>query len=118
MSEKAPIFEETLRNYLAQVAQIDLTGIAQTLAISVEQGEAVIPFLGKTYRVSPSGVLDESGRAPIHAVSIVLCRYLILAPPPFPSWSGFQSTPATSDAAAAVPSSIKALPKCKLPIWL
>lgn len=84
MSEKAPIFEETLRNYLAQVAQIDPAGIADTLAISVEQEEAVIPFLGKTYRVSPSGVRDESGRAPIHAVSIVLCRYLILAPAQIP----------------------------------
>jgi hypothetical protein len=84
MSGKALIFEETVRNYLAQVAQIDPAGIADTLAISVKQREAVIPFLGKTYRVSRAGVRDESGREPIHAVSIVLCRYLILAPPQFP----------------------------------
>jgi len=84
MSEKAPIFEETLRNYLAQVARIDPAGVAETLAIAVEQGEAVIPFLGKTYRISRAGILDESGREPLHAVSIVLCRYLILAPSQFP----------------------------------
>jgi putative pyruvate formate lyase activating enzyme len=84
MSEKAPIFEETLRNYLAQVAQIDPAGIAETLAISVARDEAVIHFLGKTYRVSPAGVQDESGKEPLHAVSIVLCRYLILAPSEFP----------------------------------
>jgi hypothetical protein len=84
MSEKAPIFAETLRNYLAQVAQIDPGGIADTLDITVEQGGAVIPFLGKTYRVSGSGVRDETGREPIHAVSIVLCRYLLLAPPQIP----------------------------------
>ena len=84
MSTKAPVFEETLRNYLAQVARIDPAGIAETLAISVEQGEAIIPFLGKTYRVSRAGVRDESGAEPIHAVSIVLCRYLILAPQEFP----------------------------------
>ncbi|MBI5584467.1 MAG: DUF3786 domain-containing protein [Deltaproteobacteria bacterium] len=84
MSEKAPVFEETLRNYLAQVARIDPAEIADTLAISMEQGAALIPFLGQTYRVSRTGVLDESGREPLHAVSIVLCRYLILAPPQFP----------------------------------
>ncbi len=84
MSGKAPIFEETVRNYLAQVAQIDLAGIAETLAITVEQGEALIPFLGKTYRVSSSGVFDDSGLEPIHAIRIVLCRYLLLAPPALP----------------------------------
>jgi hypothetical protein len=84
MSGKAPIFEETVRNYLAQVTQIDLAGIAETLAITVEQGEALIPFLGKTYRVSSSGVFDDSGLEPIHAIRIVLCRYLLLAPPALP----------------------------------
>jgi hypothetical protein len=34
--------------------------------------------------VSANGVRDESGREPLHAVSIVLCRYLILAPSHFP----------------------------------
>ena len=85
MSGKAPIFEETVRNYLAQVAQIDLAGIAETLAITVEQGEALIPFLGKTYRVSSSPVcLTPRDLEPIHAIRIVLCRYLLLAPPALP----------------------------------
>jgi hypothetical protein len=84
MSGKIPIFEETVRDYLAQVAQIDLAGIAETLAITIDQGEAVIPFFGKIYRVSSSGVFDETGLEPIHAIRIVLCRYLLLAPPVFP----------------------------------
>jgi hypothetical protein len=87
MSNQAPIFEETVRNYLAQVAQIDLAGIAETLAIRVEGGEAFIPFLGRAYRVSFSGVLDNSDLKPIHAISTVLCRYLLLAPPALP-WDG------------------------------
>ncbi|HSO71275.1 MAG TPA: DUF3786 domain-containing protein [Thermodesulfobacteriota bacterium] len=84
MRNPAPIFEETVRDYLAQVAQIDLAGIAETLAITVERGEALIPFLGKTYRVSSSGVFDDSGLEPIHAIRIALCRYLLLAPPASP----------------------------------
>jgi hypothetical protein len=84
MSNQAPIFEETVRDYLAQVAQLDLAGIAETLAIMVEKEEAFIPFFGKTYRVSASGVFDASGLEPIHAIRIVLCRYLLLAPPALP----------------------------------
>jgi hypothetical protein len=84
MSNPAPIFEETVRNYLNQVAQIDLAGIAESLAIIVEQGAALIPFLGKTYRVSPSGVIDPTGLEPIHALRVVLCKYLILCPEPVP----------------------------------
>jgi hypothetical protein len=84
MSGKAPIFEETVRNYLAQVAQIDLSEISETLGITIEEGAALISFLGKTYRVSSSGVFDDSGLEPIHAIRIVLCRYLLLAPPALP----------------------------------
>jgi len=84
MSGKAPIFEETVRNYLAQVALIDLAGISETLGITIEPGGALIPFLGITYRVSSSGVFDDSGLEPIHAIRIVLCRYLLLAPPALP----------------------------------
>ena len=80
MSDKAPIFEETVRQYLVRVAQLDLAGMAETLGITVEQREAFIPFLGKTYRVSPSRIIDASNREPIHAVSVVLLKYLILSP--------------------------------------
>lgn len=85
MSSKAPIFEATVRDYLAQVAPIDLAGIAEPLAITVEQGAALIPFLGKTYRVSSSGVIDSTGLEPIHALRVVLCKYLILCPDPVPA---------------------------------
>ena len=59
MSNQAPIFEETVRNYLNQVAQIDRTRIAETLGLRVEQGEVFIPFFGRVYRVSPSGMSGD-----------------------------------------------------------
>lgn len=80
MTIKSPIFEETYKNYLAQLAGIDFLSRAKTLEITIQDGEALIPFLGKTYRVSPNGVIDPSGKEPLHAVSIVLCRYLLLCP--------------------------------------
>jgi hypothetical protein len=80
MTTKAPIFEETTKNYLAQLAGIDFLSRAKTLGITIQDGEALIPCLETTYRVSPNGVFDPLGKEPLHAVSIVLCRYLLLCP--------------------------------------
>lgn len=80
MSNQAPIFEETVRNYLIQVAQLDLARIAEPLGLRVEQGEVLIPFFGRVYRVSPRGIFNPSGLEPMHAVSVVLLKYLILSP--------------------------------------
>ena len=80
MTIKSPIFEETYKNYLAQLAGTDFLPRAKTLGITIRDGEALIPFLGKTYRVSPYGVFDPLGKEPLHAVSVVLCRYLLLCP--------------------------------------
>ncbi len=80
MTDKASIFEETYQNYLAQLAGIDFVSRAETLGIEIREGEAFIPLLGKTYRVSPTGVFDPSEQEPIHAVNILLCRYMLLCP--------------------------------------
>jgi hypothetical protein len=80
MSLKSPIFEETYKNYLAQVAGIDLASRAPTLEIRLENGEALIPLFGNIYRVSSRGVFDPSGLEPDHAVKVTLCKYLLLCP--------------------------------------
>ena len=80
MTVKSPIFEETTKNYLAQLAGIDFLSRAKSLGIGMADGEALIPLLGKTYRVSLKGVFDPSGKEPTHAVSVVLCKYLLLCP--------------------------------------
>jgi len=80
MSLKSPIFEETYKNYLAQVAGIDLSSRAATLGIRLENEKALILLFGKPYRVSPLGVFDPSGQEPDHAVKVALCKYLLLCP--------------------------------------
>lgn len=80
MTGKSPIFEETYKNYLAQVAGIDIPSRAKILGIGLKEGEALISLFGKIYRVSTDGVFDPAGMEPIHAVSVVLCKYLLLCP--------------------------------------
>jgi hypothetical protein len=80
MSEKASIFEETYKNYLAQVGERDLERTAQYLGLALSGKIAEIPFFGKPFRVSSKGVFDPEGQEPSHAVRVALCRYLLLAP--------------------------------------
>ncbi len=80
MISKSSIFEETYQNYLTQLAEVDLASVADILGIEIKDGEALVPLMGRTYRVSPQGVFDPLGKEPLHAVSILLCRYLLLCP--------------------------------------
>ncbi|MEW6184823.1 MAG: DUF3786 domain-containing protein [Thermodesulfobacteriota bacterium] len=93
MSEKASIFEETLKHYLDQLTRVDLAAKAEVLGVEIQEGQAVVPLLGNKFRVSPKGVFDPQGKSPAHAVQVVLCRYLILAPafpPPGEDWVSYR----------------------------
>jgi len=102
MSLRSPIFEETYKNYLAQVARIDVAACAVPLGIQAEGQDALIPFFRQSYRVSPQGVLDPSGQQPTHAVSVVLCKYLLLCPPMKPQGDEWVSFKDFKDAAPFV----------------
>jgi hypothetical protein len=80
MTGKSSAFEETYKNYLGQLAGIDFAPRADILGMEIRDGEALVPLMGRTYRVSPKGVFDPFGKEPLHAVSILLCRYLLLCP--------------------------------------
>jgi hypothetical protein len=83
--EKAPIFEKIYRDYLAQVVELNLAGKEELLGIKMEKETIRIPLFRQEYRVSPSGVMDADEKQPLHAISVLLCRYLILCPQNAPS---------------------------------
>jgi len=73
-------FDKIYENYLAEIAGLDFESIKDQLGIKVENDEAVIDFFGSSYRVSPKGIKDPSGKRPSHAISVVLCKYMLLCP--------------------------------------
>lgn len=95
--KQAPVFDEIYQQYLTEVSAIDLKLIGSRLGINIDGDEAVIPFFGIPYRVSSMAVMDEKGRRPIHAVSVILCQYLLLCPQQEPSaigkWGKYHSFP-------------------------
>jgi len=80
MIAKSAVFEETLKNYLDQVGQMELKSLENRLGVAVEKDEVMVPFFGKPYRVSAKGVIDPSGKQPPLEISVVLCKYLLLCP--------------------------------------
>ncbi len=78
--DQTEVFEEIYRNYLDGVGKTDLDRVAAALGLSREGEGVVVPFLGVPHRVSPLGITDAEGRRPIHSVSVILCRYVIMCP--------------------------------------
>ena len=100
--KKSSIFQETYKNYLAEIGSLDLKLIADRLGIAVVGNEAKIPFFGRFFRVSSGGVYDLEGREPAFAVRVVLCRYLLLAPKTAPAGEEWVSYKDFRDAAPFV----------------
>ena len=78
--EQAPVFDEIYENYITKVSAVDLSLVSSRLGIEADGDTAIIPFYGIPHRVSGKGVLDAQNRRPIHAVSVILCQYLLLCP--------------------------------------
>jgi hypothetical protein len=81
---RAPVFDEIYADYLARVAALDLPSIAGRLGLERDGDAVVIPFYANPFRVSGKAVADEQGLRPSHAVSVILCQYLLLCPPETP----------------------------------
>ncbi len=78
--QRAAVFDEIYANYLAEVGALDLDTIAARLGLERAGGAVVVPFYDSLFRVSGDGVADEQGFRPSHAVSVILCQYLLLCP--------------------------------------
>jgi len=75
--EKISIYETTYRNYLKQVAEQEFTQKEDALGVRISGDDVIVPFFGKDFQVNSAGILDDHGRPPHFAVSVVLCKYLI-----------------------------------------
>jgi hypothetical protein len=94
LSEKrAAVFAENYRQYLVQLAKIDLPARAGMLDISVENGAAQIPLFDRRYWATPGKITDENGVQAPYDVCVVLARYLLMCPKRFPTedaWTAYR----------------------------
>jgi hypothetical protein len=85
MTDKAAVFEETYRTYLARIADIDLPSRAAILGAAGEGDDLVIPLYGTPYQVTRRGVFKPSGEPVNYAVCVVLCCYVLQCPREVPA---------------------------------
>lgn len=93
MFTRSPVFEETYKKYLGQIAGIEFKSLEEKLGVKAEKDNVMIPFFGKSYMVSGKGIIDPSGKPPPLEVSVVLCKYIILCPdvkPKEDDWASYR----------------------------
>jgi hypothetical protein len=76
--EPAKVFEETYRNYLDQLADIDLAPLADGLGIEYTGQTASIALFNRQYNVSTEGVTGEDGQRPNFGACIILFKYILM----------------------------------------
>ena len=80
MPDKAAVFEETYRQYLSRIADIDLPARAARLGAEINGADLLIGLYGSTYRLTRRGVFNPSGEPVNYAVCVVLCCYVLQCP--------------------------------------
>jgi hypothetical protein len=82
MVEANPVFKKNYANYLQQLDSANLSAWESVLDITVDKKSrtAQIPFFKTTYRVSPSGVIDDRGERPEYGICVILLKYLLRCP--------------------------------------
>jgi hypothetical protein len=80
MEKMAPVFKKIYADYLARVTALDLTNQSEHLGITVHGDIITIVFFNETHTITPDKVMDARGNQPTHAVSVILCNYLLQCP--------------------------------------
>lgn len=91
MPEKPKVFEEHYSYYLDKISGLDLKSKAGILGVEIDEHDILIPFLGKKYRVSNSGITGVSGKRPSYIVCVVLFNYVIQCPHEIPEENDWMS---------------------------
>jgi hypothetical protein len=81
MTQRAPVFDQIIADYLQQVAALDdSTPACSTLGIERTENGFTVPLFNQRITVIPDGIFDENNEPPSHSASVLACKYLLLCP--------------------------------------
>jgi hypothetical protein len=102
--KKLSVYQQTYQSYLSRLAELDLNFAAEKLDLQMNGEDVMIPFFGKTYRVSTAEIADPAGKQPHLSVSVILCKYLLMCPMIVPLGGNWMSFKDFKDAAPLIQS--------------
>jgi hypothetical protein len=100
--EKEHVYQQTYKDYLSRIAGIDLKFAASKLDLQMSGDAVIIPFFGKSYRVSTKEIADPAGKQPHLSTSVILCKYLLMCPMIVPLGGNWMSFKDFKDAAPLI----------------
>ena len=78
MNRQSPVFEETCRNYLRQIGEIDYLARAELLGLATSGHSLVVPLYDRRYLVSPDTIdVLDSEQEPTPAVKVIVSKYVL-----------------------------------------
>jgi hypothetical protein len=81
MTERAPVFERIIADYLQQVAALeDGARLRDALGIETTDSGFTVPLFNQCITVTPDRIFDENNEPPSHSASVLACKYLLLCP--------------------------------------
>lgn len=90
------VYDKTYQLYLEQLKNKPYKGREAVLGIGVDGDTAVVPYFGRSLRLTTDGLVDEAGRRPDFSDCVTVCRYLIMSPPFEPrqkEWVAYRDFP-------------------------
>lgn len=90
------VYNETYHYYLEQLRAMRFDGKEEVLGITLDGDSVVVPYFGRSIRMSADGLKDEAGCRPDFSDCVVVCRYLIMCPlfePKHKEWVAYRDFP-------------------------
>ena len=103
MHNKAPIFKQIVSDYLSQLKRFKThAGLSARLGLKIDNDFIELPFFNRKYRLTDHAITDYQGKSVSHAISVVLCKYILLCPDDVPIGTDLMTYKDFKDAAPYV----------------
>lgn len=80
MKPVSPVFKQTYKNYLGQIAKMDLGSAEMKIGVRIEDGAITIPLFSQLYTIYENSISGPGGERPSFDICIILCKYILLCP--------------------------------------
>ena len=81
MAQRAPVFDQIIRDYLQQVAALgNGTRAVNVLGITSTRNGFTVPLFNQFLTITHDTIVDDQGTPPSHSAGVLVCKYLLLCP--------------------------------------